>query len=130
MAKHDTIFEQIFFLHKKPTKTFSGGAPFKIHALLPAVLITDREHAASVGDLNLSEALLTNQRASCPKTLPPLIAEPQSPSPRCHITGPAFLVESSPCSCSCIHRELWRDDTSCRGHTHRHAGPKMRPLTC
>lgn len=113
------FLNNIFFNTKKPTETFLGGAPFKIHALLPAVLITDREHAASVGDLNLSEGLFTNQRASCPKTLPPLRAEPQSPSPRCHITGPAFLVESSPCSCSCIHRastELWQDDTSCRGH--------------
>ncbi len=71
--------------------------PSTIPALLPAVLIADREHAASVGDLNLSEGLFTNQRAHWPKTLPPLRAETQSPSPGCYITGPAFLEESSHC---------------------------------
>lgn len=108
--------------------TLPSRAPFKIPALLPAVLIADREHAASVGDLNLSEGLLTNQRASCPKTLPPLVAEPRSPSTGCHITGPSFLEESSPCWSSYIQRasiELWQEDTTCRWHhfiphTHTH----------
>lgn len=45
---------------------FQSEPPSKIPALLPAVLIADREHAASVGDLNLSEDFLTNQGAHCP----------------------------------------------------------------
>lgn len=107
----------------------------KIPALLPAVLIADREHAASVGDLNPSYALSTNQRAACPWSLPPLIAETRSPSPGCHITGAAFLQESSRCELSesaSQHRAAAgrRDLQVAPPHTTRTASRRFLSVSC